>query len=413
MKKIIALLLTLTLLAVLFIVPASAADTVTIEFWTVLTGGDGDTMQSMVDLFNQSQTEVHVNHTPMLASDMYEKVELAVQTQSEVPDVCLGHFNHIPQMVDNGTLTDLSALTENGIDTANYPDWLIKADTINGLLYGIPFDVHGVVAWANLDLLKKYGLSGIVDDRCLTFDEIAQCGEAIKAAGDAGSVYVCNYYQALYLYLRLYEEKGGVWLDENGAFTLDNDIFTQVIKDLRAINEAGYTVPVDAAEKNLFINGQSVFYTGGTWAKSWIQALSMNYMELIPMSYSGDTGLISCNSHQFIQPVNDERTAEEDQAVAKFVQWMGENSNIWAEKAGQVAVHSSVTNSEGFKSLPQAFIVSDEFAGHTQLLDYYYSSLLESAMAHVGLNPIYDTTIDPSSVGPGIVKEINDAIAQK
>jgi ABC-type glycerol-3-phosphate transport system substrate-binding protein len=51
-----------------------------IDYWSVFTGADGATMQGMVDEFNASQDEVYVNHTPMTADDLYQKIPLAVQT---------------------------------------------------------------------------------------------------------------------------------------------------------------------------------------------------------------------------------------------------------------------------------------------------------------------------------------------
>lgn len=36
--------------------------------------------RGMVDAFNASQDEVHVNHTPMTADDLYQKIPMTVQT---------------------------------------------------------------------------------------------------------------------------------------------------------------------------------------------------------------------------------------------------------------------------------------------------------------------------------------------
>ena len=84
MKKTLALVL--ALLMVLTLAPLSArAETVEIDYWSVFTGADGATMQGMVDEFNASQNEVHVNHTPMTADDLYQKIPMTVQTGAGVP----------------------------------------------------------------------------------------------------------------------------------------------------------------------------------------------------------------------------------------------------------------------------------------------------------------------------------------
>ena len=61
-------------------------------------------MQGMVDAFNASQDEVHVNHTPMTADDLYQKILLTVQTGTSVPDVAIVHIERIPNFVDKEML---------------------------------------------------------------------------------------------------------------------------------------------------------------------------------------------------------------------------------------------------------------------------------------------------------------------
>ena len=69
MKRVKFLVAAMALPMAMTAMTASAAP-VEIDYWSVFTGGDGATMQSMVDTFNESQDEVHVNHTPMTADDL-------------------------------------------------------------------------------------------------------------------------------------------------------------------------------------------------------------------------------------------------------------------------------------------------------------------------------------------------------
>ena len=411
MKKTLALVL--CLIMAISVAANALADAVEISYWTPFTGGDGDTMQEMVDRFNAENPDIHVTHSPMVQEDLYEKLPLAVQTGNEVPDVCIVHISHVPEMVDSGVLTDVTCLTENGVDLANYPQWMVDAVTLDDLVYAVPFDLHGAICYANLDLLDKYGMTSIVDDRAITFEEVAQLGEAIKAAGDT-DVYAASLYKAQWLYLHLYQEKSGKsWLNAEGQLDIDNEIFTQVVEDLRGLVEKGYVIPKDQSDKSLFLGDKLCLFLGGTWTKNTVQSAGKNFIEVIPVGYGAKTSLFTTSSHQFAQPVNDERTEETDLAVAKFVNWMGEHSDIWAEKAGQMAVHTKVINSEAAAKLPQAFIVSEEYGHRAMLFNYYHIGLLETALSRIGLTPLYDSTVDASSVGLALVKEINDAIAQK
>ena len=62
------------------------------------------------------------------------------------------------------------------------------------------------------------------------------------------------------------------------------------------------------------------------------------------------------SSHNFVQFADDNRSEEEDIAVAKFINYMGENSLVWARDGGQVPAHVSINNEPEFANLAQAFL---------------------------------------------------------
>ena len=94
MKKSLALIL--SVLMVLALMPMAHAEPIEIDYWSVFTGADGATMQGMVDAFNASQNEVHVNHTPMTADDLYQKIPQPVQPGTGITEVCMAHPERSP-----------------------------------------------------------------------------------------------------------------------------------------------------------------------------------------------------------------------------------------------------------------------------------------------------------------------------
>ena len=118
MKKTLALVLSLVML----LTAATAMAATEINYWSVFTGGDGAVMQGMVDAFNASQDEVIVNHTPMTADDLYQKIPLTVQTGTGIPDVCVVHIERIPNFVNQEILYsyDMDLIAEAGIVQENY-----------------------------------------------------------------------------------------------------------------------------------------------------------------------------------------------------------------------------------------------------------------------------------------------------
>ena len=116
------------------------------------------------------------------------------------------------------------------------------------------------------------------------------------------------------------------------------------------------------------------------------------------------------SSHNFVQFADEERTEEEDLAVAKFVNFMGENSLVWAKDAGQVPAHVSLNEVAEFASMPQAFLADP--AREDELAIYYYLhwGLFDTAISRVGWDFV-DGTISIDAAIEQIEKEVADAIA--
>ena len=407
MKKVFALVLSLALV----LTAVSALAETNVNFWTVFTGDDGATLQSLVNEFNDTHPDIKVNHTPIAAADLYTKLPLAVQTGSEVPDIAIIHVERIPKLVDDEVLTDVEYLLENGVDKANYPDWVLEKTNFDGDQYGIPWDLNAGILYINTDLIAKYGLESLIEDGYVTFEEVKQAGEAIKAAGDLDTVKAINFYGGLNGYLPRYEEMGGVLLNEKGELALDTKIFADMLASLREINELGFAIGQNEDAKTLFIGGQLLFYEAGTWTIPTLNESGIKYTAVPMTCYSAETALMRSGSHTWAQPENEERTEETDKAVATFVNWMGEHSVIWSTQAGQVALYKGVTESEEFKALPQAFLAQNVMSEHVHVYGYYHWALLDSAIDHVGTDGIYDSSIDLVEVAKSLQAEVDDAIA--
>ena len=119
MKKFLALVL--AMMMALSLAAVAHAEPIQINYWSVFTGADGATMQGMVDAFNASQDEVFVNHTPMTADDLYQKIPLTVQTGTDIPQVCIVHIERIPNFVNQDMLYsyDLDLIAEAGVKEEN------------------------------------------------------------------------------------------------------------------------------------------------------------------------------------------------------------------------------------------------------------------------------------------------------
>lgn len=407
MKKTLALVLSLAML----LAASTAMAAVEIDYWSVFTGGDGTTMQGMVDAFNASQDEVHVNHTPMTADDLYQKIPMTVQTGSGVPDVAVVHIERIPNFVTNEMLYayDMDLINDAaGIVAENYNQAAWAASDIDGEHYGIPLDVHSYVTYINKDLFDKYDLNEFVADGYITFDEIRQLGDKARAAGYEGEIFNLGWMRAQML--GYYAQEGDGLLSQDGVHpSINNDSMKKAMETMKSLSEDGYTTVKNTDYSSKFYGGELLVWTEGIWMKAAVVDAGINFEMFPGVCYAPETCKSWTSSHNFVQFADEERTEEEDRAVAKFVNWMGENSLTWAKDAGQCPSHLSINNVAEFKDMPQSFLADPARVDELNIYSYEYWGLFDTAFSRVGWDFVDAMSIEDALVQ--IEKEINDAIS--
>ena len=407
MKKTLALVLSLAML----LAASTAMAAVEIDYWSVFTGGDGATMQGMVDAFNASQDEVHVNHTPMTADDLYQKIPMTVQTGSGVPDVAVVHIERIPNFVTNEMLYayDMDLINDAaGIVAENYNQAAWTASDIDGEHYGIPLDVHSYVTYINKDLFDKYDLNEFVADGYITFDEIRQLGDKARAAGYEGEIFNLGWMRAQML--GYYAQEGDGLLSQDGVHpSINNDSMKKAMETMKSLSEDGYTTVKNTDYSSKFYGGELLVWTEGIWMKAAVVDAGINFEMFPGVCYAPETCKSWTSSHNFVQFADEERTEEEDRAVAKFVNWMGENSLTWAKDAGQCPSHLSINNVEVVKDMPQSFLADPARVDELNIYSYEYWGLFDTAFSRVGWDFVDAMSIEDALVQ--IEQEINDAIS--
>lgn len=407
MKKTLALVLSLAML----LAASTAMAAVEIDYWSVFTGGDGATMQGMVDAFNASQDEVHVNHTPMTADDLYQKIPMTVQTGSGVPDVAVVHIERIPNFVTNEMLYayDMDLINDAaGIVAENYNQAAWTASDIDGEHYGIPLDVHSYVTYINKDLFDKYDLNEFVADGYITFDEIRKLGDKARAAGYEGEIFNLGWMRAQML--GYYAQEGDGLLSQDGVHpSINNDSMKKAMETMKSLSEDGYTTVKNTDYSSKFYGGELLVWTEGIWMKAAVVDAGINFEMFPGVCYAPETCKSWTSSHNFVQFADEERTEEEDRAVAKFVNWMGENSLTWAKDAGQCPSHLSINNVAEFKDMPQSFLADPARVDELNIYSYEYWGLFDTAFSRVGWDFVDAMSIEDALVQ--IEKEINDAIS--
>ena len=408
MKKTLALVLSLVML----LTAATAMAATEINYWSVFTGGDGAVMQGMVDAFNASQDEVVVNHTPMTADDLYQKIPLTVQTGTGIPDVCVVHIERIPNFVNQELLYsyDLDLVAEAGIKQENYNQAAWVKSTIDDEQYGIPLDVHGYITYINKDLFDKYGLNEILADGYITFDEVKWAGDKAKEQGFTGKTFDLGWMRAQMLGYYAQLAEGHKLTDDGVAPALDKEAMKKAMETMKELWEQGYTSEKNIDYSSMFYGGEMLIWSEGIWMKAAVVDAGVNFEMYPAVCYTPGTCKSWMSSHNFVQFADEERTEEEDLAVAKFVNFMGENSLVWAKDAAQVPAHVSINDVAEFASMPQAFLADPERGDELAIYYYLHWGLFDTAFSRVGWDFV-DGTISIDDAIAQVEKEIADAIA--
>ena len=408
MKKTLALVLSLVML----LTAATAMAATEINYWSVFTGGDGAVMQGMVDAFNASQDEVVVNHTPMTADDLYQKIPLTVQTGTGIPDVCVIHIERIPNFVNQELLYsyDLDLVAEAGIKQENYNQAAWVKSTIDDEQYGIPLDVHGYITYINKDLFDQYGLNEILADGYITFDEVKWAGDKAKEQGFTGKTFDLGWMRAQMLGYYAQLAEGHKLTDDGVAPALDKEAMKKAMETMKELWEQGYTSEKNIDYSSMFYGGEMLIWSEGIWMKAAVVDAGVNFEMYPAVCYSPETCKSWMSSHNFVQFADEERTEEEDLAVAKFVNFMGENSLVWAKDAAQVPAHVSINDVAEFADMPQAFLADPERGDELAIYYYLHWGLFDTAFSRVGWDFV-DGTISIDDAIAQVEKEIADAIA--
>ncbi|MGH8948241.1 MAG: extracellular solute-binding protein, partial [Acidimicrobiia bacterium] len=178
------------------------AEEVTIEWWHIQNTDPMMTLwQDMADEFMEANPNVQINITVM----ENEAFKAALQTNlqaGEVPDLFQSWGGGgLREQVDAGLVQDITDVSSGFIGNLN--EGAVGLYNVDGVQYGIPFNLGMVGFWYNKDLFAQAG----IDAPPATWDEFLEDVQALKDAGitpiavGAGDKWPAHFYYS-YLMIR-------------------------------------------------------------------------------------------------------------------------------------------------------------------------------------------------------------------
>lgn len=342
-----------------------AAAQTEVVWWDFLSGGDGVRMKALIDEFNETHSDIQIDATTSeWGLPFYTKVQTAAAV-GEHPDVMTYHMSRFPLGVEQGVLRPISdeELSAAGLSKDAYQPGLIDTATIDGNLYGIPFDIHSIVLYYNRDILDEAGLIG-EDGRPTGLEGIENFNEALQTIADNGHLPLSfsnsadpgTVFRIFYTLMNQQEGAGNLIEGEEVAVGEEAHVALETMVDWVESDYARANVDYPSSIA-LFTSGEAAFMINGVWEVPTMVDLAASD-ELgfdwgaiaIPTLF--DRPATWADSHAFAIPaanrneVSDEKVA----AVLEVIAWMNENSLDWAS-AGHIPAYASVTESPEYQEM--------------------------------------------------------------
>lgn len=346
----------------------------TLQFWHLLSGGDGIRMTGLLDKVNASQDAFRIHPTVLAwGAPYYTKLAMA-SAGGRAPDVAIMHASRVAGYAPGGLLDawDESRLADLGVDASTFPDPIWKKGFSNGKLFSIALDAHPFILMYNTDIAEKAGVLGS-NGQLQEIDSPEAFIDTAKAIGGAAKGHPISYgylgdgAQMWRMFYTFYRQQGASMTftpgkkaeyDEDAAVTALK--FMQTMLDGKlAASDGDYGTAV--AE---FSTGQSGMFFSGVWELPTMETAKLPF-DAQPIPTLFGTPAAYADSHAFVLP----RQATVDDArrdlTYRFVSDLLKVSFDWA-RAGHIPAYTPVTESARYaKLLPQA-----HYASAAEIINY-------------------------------------------
>lgn len=335
----------------------------TLQFWHLLSGGDGVTMSGLIDEANASQSAYAVRPTVLAwGSPYYTKLAMA-GTGGRAPDVAIMHATRVEGYAPGGLLDpwDLDTLASLGVDESTFPAPLWEKGITGGEVYSVALDAHPFILMYNTDICDAAGVLSS-DGRLSPVDSPEAFLEMLRAVAGSAEGHGLSYgylgdgAQMWRLFYTLYAQHGATMsLPEGGPAEFDDDIAVESLTLMQSLLDGEIAAPQNdyASAIAEFATGRSGMLLTGVWELRTMQDAGIPFdAAMIPTLYG--TPAVYADSHSFVLPHQDRPDPAKRELTYQFVADLLKGSFDWAG-AGHIPAYLPVTESADYADLvPQA-----------------------------------------------------------
>lgn len=322
-----------------------SGDKTTVVFWNSWTGGDGETLEALVNKFNEEQDEVYVDMTR--TTSFADMLQTSLPT-GEAADLILLSTNEITRY--ESYLRPMSDIwTNTALKEEDFSEAYMSMCRYNDELYAIPFQISTYMMYYNKDLFEQAGVEGVPT----TFDEWTEAAEKVSALStDDNPIYGSGLFYCYNGQNQSVMQRFGTGYmiegdEENGfhANLLENEAFANAMIWMKNLYDNNYN-PKERDIDSMMAAGQIGVMTNGGWLKGALDASGVNYgIAKLPTVTGEDLNewaLGDLASFMVTTSATDETAA----AAEKFIEWWMTGTGLPASDVTQNVDYSSVTPNE-------------------------------------------------------------------
>lgn len=299
--------------------------------------------KKLVDQFNTSQNKIHVTYRPVAAPEFQDRLTTWLAAKDDSLDVVGLDVVWTSQFAKAGWIIPIEDSLSNDMKNtikSNYLEAPLKAQTVNGKLYALPWNTNGGLIYYRKDLLEKHGYKPPK-----TLEELIQQAEDIsKKEKINGFVGQFKRYEGLVAdTTEFFAAYGGEFLDENGKAAANSPQNLEALKAmlrLKKVMPEGVNTYTEKESQETFLNGNAVFLRA--WTNVWNLAQAndskvKDKVGMIPFPGNGNVKAVSALGGWNLAVSSYSKNKE---AAIQFIEWLSakERQKVKAIDGGRLPV---------------------------------------------------------------------------
>ena len=377
---------------------------ITLHFWNVFTGSDGDILREIVDKYNDTNTDnIKIEMDIMPNDTLQQKLPAAIATNT-APELVLFGVENLAPYVSNDSLEDISDFWETtGVDKNNFLENVTELSYVDGKLYGTPMQYNVSYLYWNKDLFQAAGLDPNTPPT--TLEELADY--AVKLTDPSKNQYGLAL-PTNATYMQFLWANGGDADDPNTNTNLLNSEANlktlEWLQDL-AVNKKVTPLNITGADADTMLQaGQIAMYMSGPWQINGLRTQGINFG--IAPCVAGSAGAYSpAGGCSYVIPKGTDAAKKE--AAYKFMKyWLtDEILKEWSQRNGFPVWSKTLAEDEDIKNdeVLNSISVATEI-GRAYNLGYSLASQIDNDV----MIPMFEKVING---GATPADALNEAVA--